>query len=74
MDSRAAATSVWYRVAGLLRRRGLGIDIIPAKICFSPQAVCFEAARLIISMAPSNSRWSIGRGRSGRIDRADDTA
>jgi hypothetical protein len=28
MDAHERATSCWYRVAGLLRRKGLAIDII----------------------------------------------
>jgi hypothetical protein len=32
MDSNAGATSIRYLVAGLLRRKDLGIDIIAAEI------------------------------------------
>src|SRR5262249_45479057 len=32
MDPHERATSVWYRVAGLLRRKGLAIEIIEAEI------------------------------------------
>jgi hypothetical protein len=32
MDAQDRATSVWYRVAGLLRRKDLAIDIIAAEI------------------------------------------
>jgi hypothetical protein len=32
MDAHERATSVWYRVAGLLRRKDLAIEIVEAEI------------------------------------------
>ena len=32
MDPHERATSVWYRVAGLLRRKDLAIEIVEAEI------------------------------------------
>ena len=32
MDAHERATSVWYRVAGLLRRKYLAIEIVEAEI------------------------------------------
>jgi hypothetical protein len=34
MDPHERATSVWYRVAGLLRRKELAIEIVEAEIPF----------------------------------------
>jgi len=40
---------VWYRVAGLLRRKELAIDIIEWEIRSAQQEVWREAARLVLS-------------------------
>ena len=49
MDARERATSVWYRVAGLLRRKDLAIDIIASEIRSAQQEVWREAARLVLT-------------------------
>jgi hypothetical protein len=48
MDPRERASSVWYRVAGLLRRKEIAIDIIEAKIRSAQQEVYREAAKLVL--------------------------
>jgi len=44
MDPHERATSVWYRVAGLLRRKELAIEIIEAEIRSAQREVCLEAS------------------------------
>jgi hypothetical protein len=44
MDPHERATSCWYRVAGLLRRKDLAIDIIAAEIRSAQKQVLLEAA------------------------------
>jgi hypothetical protein len=43
------ATSVWYRVAGLLRRKEIAIEIIEAEIRSAQQEVWLEAAKLVMT-------------------------
>src|SRR5262245_34570502 len=45
MDPHERATSVWYRVAGLLRRKELAIEIVEAEIRSAQRKVWLEAAR-----------------------------
>jgi hypothetical protein len=52
MDPRERATSVWYRVAGLLRRKEIAIDIIEAEIRSAQQEVFLEAAKLVLTGDP----------------------
>ena len=52
MDPHARAESVWYRVAGLLRRRELAISMIEAEIRSAQHEVLLEAARLVLSVEP----------------------
>jgi hypothetical protein len=52
MDPHARATSVWYRVAGLLRRKELAIEIVEAEIRSAQHEVLLEAARLVLSGEP----------------------
>ena len=52
MDPHERATSVWYRVAGLRRRKELAIDIIAREIRSAQQEVSREAARLVLSGDP----------------------
>ena len=52
MDPHERATSVWYRVAGLLRRKDLAIDIIASEIRSAQQEVWREAARIVLSADP----------------------
>jgi hypothetical protein len=46
MDAQDRATSVWYRVAGLLRRKDLAIDIIAAQIRSAQHQALLEADRV----------------------------
>jgi hypothetical protein len=48
----SAATSVWYRVAGLLRRKELAIDIIEWEIRSAQQEALLEAAKLVLTGDP----------------------
>ena len=43
------ATSVWYRVAGLLRRKDLAIEIVEAEIRSAQHEVWLEAAKLVLT-------------------------
>jgi len=49
MDAHERATSVWYRVAGLLRRKDLAIEIVEAEIRSAQHEVWLEAARLVLT-------------------------
>ena len=49
MDPHERATSVWYRVAGLLRRKDLAIEIVEAEIRSAQHEVWLEAARLVLT-------------------------
>jgi hypothetical protein len=49
MDAHERATSVWYRVAGLLRRKDLAIEVIEAEIRSAQHEVWLEAAKLVLS-------------------------
>ena len=51
MDARERATSVWYRVAGLLRRKDLAIDIIAAEIRSAQQEALRDAAIRVTDLA-----------------------
>jgi hypothetical protein len=48
MDAHERATSCWYRVAGLLRRKELAIDIIASEIRSAQQEVWREEARFVL--------------------------
>jgi len=52
MDPHARAESVWYRVAGLLRRKEIAIDIIEANIRSAQHDALLEAAKLVLSAEP----------------------
>lgn len=52
MDAHERATSVWYRVAGLLRRKEIAIDIIEAEIRSAQQEALLEAAKLVLTGDP----------------------
>ncbi len=52
MDPLARATSVWYRVAGLLRRKELAIDIIEGEIRSAQHEILLEAAKLVLTGEP----------------------
>ena len=42
------AKSVWYRIAGLLRRKDLAVDIIEAEIRSAQHEALLEAAKLVL--------------------------
>lgn len=46
MDPHERATSCWYRVGGLLRRKDLAIEILEAEIRSAQHDVLLEAERL----------------------------
>jgi hypothetical protein len=48
MDPHERATSVGYRVAGLLRRKELAIEIVEAEIRSAQYEVLLEAAKLVL--------------------------
>ena len=52
MDAHERATSVWYRIAGLLRRRELAIETIEAEIRSAQHEVWLEAATLVLTGEP----------------------
>jgi hypothetical protein len=52
LDPHGRATSVWYRVAGLLRRKDLAVDIIEGEIRSVQHEVLLEAARLVLTGEP----------------------
>jgi len=51
VNPRERATSVWYRIAGLLRRKDVAIDIIEAEIRSAQHEVWLEAAKLVLTAA-----------------------
>jgi hypothetical protein len=52
MDPRERATSVWYRIAGLLGRKEIAIDIIEGEIRSAQQEAFVEAAKLVLTGDP----------------------
>ncbi len=54
MDPHDRATSVWYRIAGLISReqKDSAVDIIEAEIRSAQHEVLLEAARLVLSGEP----------------------
>jgi len=52
MDPHERATSVWYRVAGLLRKKDLAIEMIEAEIRSAQHEVLLEAAKLVLTGEP----------------------
>lgn len=51
VDPHERAVSVWYRVTGLLRKKGPAIEIIEAEIRSAQREVWLEASRLVLSMS-----------------------
>jgi len=70
MDPRERARSVWYRVAGLLRRKDLAIEIIEAEIRSAQHEVLLEAAKLVLPASQSRSPASFAIGPSGPSGRS----
>ena len=52
MDPHTRAENVWYRIAGLLRRKDLAIDIIAGEIRSAQHEVWLEAAKLVLTGEP----------------------
>jgi hypothetical protein len=52
VDAHERVVSVWFRVAGLLRRKDLAIDIIEAEIRSAQQEAFREAAKLVLTGDP----------------------
>jgi hypothetical protein len=52
MEPRERATSVWYRIGGLLGRKELAIDIIEGEIRSAQQEAFLEAAKLVLTGDP----------------------
>jgi hypothetical protein len=61
IDPHERATSVWYRVAGLLRRKDLAIDIIAAEIRSAQQQVLREAAERVTDPAAKKLLHDLAR-------------
>jgi hypothetical protein len=71
MDPHERATSVWYRVAGLLRRKELAIDIIEAERSgLRQQEVLVEASKLVLTGEPIEIARTL-RDRAGTRHPAD---
>jgi hypothetical protein len=68
MDPHERATSVWYRVAGLLRRKDLAIEIVEAEIRSAQHEVLLEAAKPVLSGEPIDIARQL-RERAERIIR-----
>jgi hypothetical protein len=66
MDPHERAVSVWDRVAGLLRRKELAIEIIEAEIRLAQREVLLDAAQLVSSLDPIQA----ARELRARADRA----
>jgi len=64
MDQHERATSVWYRIAGLLRRKEIAIDIIDAEIRSAQHEAFLEAAKLVLTGDPVE----IARQLQGRVE------
>jgi hypothetical protein len=71
MDPRERATSVWYRVAGLISRqdKDLAIDIIEAEIRAALREAFLEAERLVVSGISGPSVAKTLRGRAEQLIR-----
>jgi hypothetical protein len=68
MDPHERATSVWYRIAGLLQRKEIAIEIIEAEIRSAQQEVFIEASKLVLSGDPIEIARTL-RGRAEAIVR-----
>ena len=52
MDPYECATSVWYRIAGLLGRMEIAIDIIEGELRSAQQEAFLESAKLVLTGDP----------------------
>ena len=48
MEPRERATSIWYRIAGLIGQREIAVDIIEAEIRAAQHEALLEAEQLIV--------------------------
>lgn len=60
-DPHARATSVWYRVAGLLRRKDLAIDIIAAEIRSAQHEALLDAANRVPHLEAKRTLHQLAR-------------
>ena len=67
MDPRERATSVWYRVAGPLRRKELAIDILEGEIRSAQHEVLLEAAKLVLTGEPIEIARQLRTGAESTI-------
>src|SRR5262245_20790271 len=61
MDPHERATSVWYRIASLLRRKDLAIEIIAAEICSAQQEALRDAANRVSDLAAKKVLHELAR-------------
>jgi hypothetical protein len=69
VDPHERATSVWYSVAGLLRRKDLAIEIIEGEIRSAQHEMLLEASKLGADRRADRDRAATARARG-----ADDPA
>ena len=48
MEPRERATSIWYRIAGLIGQRDIALDIIEAEIRSAQHEALLEAEQLVV--------------------------
>ena len=70
MDPHERAVSVWDRVAGLLRRKDLAVEVIEAEIRLAQREVLLDAAQLVSSLDPIQAAREL-RARADRAIRAE---
>jgi len=73
MEPRERATSIWYRIAGLIGQRDIALDIIEAEIRSAQHEALLEAEQLVVkTLRPGGfgSRASQRRCASARSGRS----
>ena len=70
MDAHERAVSVWDRVAGLLGRKELVIEIIEAEIRLAQREALLDAASLVSSLDPIQAAREL-RSRADQAIRAE---
>jgi len=79
MEPRERATSIWYRIAGLIGQRDIALDIIEAEIRSAQHEALLEAEQLVVktlrpggfgSRASQRRCASARSGRSASVTRA----
>jgi hypothetical protein len=61
MNPHDRATSVWYRIAGLLRRKDLAVDIIAAEIRSAQKQVLLDAADRVADLTAKQLLHELAR-------------